>query len=73
MCEKHCNQCHWYSACYNSEQRYREDVHAENISKPCEDFKSEIPVISDSDSISISDSISDSDSIADSDSISDRG
>lgn len=39
MEDKKCRWCRWYCACYNSSERYNEEVYDEEITKVCEDYK----------------------------------
>ena len=36
---KKCIRCKWYTACYNSDERYREEIYDEETTKVCEDYK----------------------------------
>lgn len=36
---KKCIKCKWYTACYNSDERYNEEFYKVKITKPCEDYK----------------------------------
>lgn len=39
MDKKKCCDCKWYMACYNSDERYREETYSEEVTKVCEDYK----------------------------------
>lgn len=39
MKDKKCIWCKWYCTCYNSDERYREEVYDEEITKVCEEYK----------------------------------
>jgi predicted RNA-binding Zn-ribbon protein involved in translation (DUF1610 family) len=36
--DKHCKDCNWYESCYNSNERYNEEVYHEPVTKSCEDY-----------------------------------
>ena len=39
--KKKCKDCKWYTACYNTNERYNEEVYNEDITNVCEDYKEE--------------------------------
>lgn len=39
--KKKCKDCKWYLNCYNTNERYNEEVYNEEITEVCEDYKEE--------------------------------
>lgn len=42
MNDKKCISCKWYTSCYNSNQRYNEEVYMEEVTNVCDDYKDKI-------------------------------
>lgn len=39
--QERCLWCNWYMACYNSDERYREEHYGEEVTTVCEDYITE--------------------------------
>lgn len=39
MKTKRCIGCKWYMTCYNSSERHNEETYGDEITKVCEDYK----------------------------------
>lgn len=37
--DKKCIACKFYMDCYNSNQRHNEEIHDEDVTTPCNDYK----------------------------------